>query len=191
MLHSRIERQAILNDHGLPSESRSSISLLGPISIAGEDMSRWLYSRKALKSASSVWRSHKQTPGYHNTQCIRSISTEASKGIPPRIVFSGIQPTGVPHLGNLLGALRPWVKLQNTSTEKEELFFSIVDLHALTVPQDPKQLKERRLDTYTALLAVGLDPQRSKIFFQSEVSRIFYSFTFIIAHPSRCEDMRI
>jgi hypothetical protein len=169
----------------------SSVSLSGPITIIGEDMSRWLYSRNVLGSALSVWRSHKQTPAYHNTQCFRSHSTEALKGIPPRIVFSGIQPTGVPHLGNLLGALRPWVKLQNTSTRKDELFFSIVDLHALTVPQNPKQLKERRLDTYTALLAVGLKPQRCKIFFQSEVSHIFCSFAFIVAHPSRCEDMQI
>lgn len=99
-------------------------------------------------------------------------STEASSEVLGRIVFSGIQPTGVPHLGNYLGALRPWVKLQNEKNRKDQLFFSIVDLHALTIPQDPIQLNEWRFDTYISLLAVGLDPKICRIFFQSEVSYV-------------------
>ncbi|KAF4223719.1 hypothetical protein CNMCM6457_000001 [Aspergillus fumigatiaffinis] len=84
-------------------------------------------------------------------------------------VFSGIQPTGVPHLGNYLGALREWVRLQNAAKEGTRLFFSIVDLHALTVPQDASQLRNWRKETFATLIAVGLDPNRSTIFYQSAV----------------------
>ncbi|OJJ48761.1 hypothetical protein ASPZODRAFT_149762 [Penicilliopsis zonata CBS 506.65] len=88
---------------------------------------------------------------------------------PERIVFSGIQPTGIPHLGNYLGALREWVRLQDQSDEGTRLFFSVVDLHALTLPQKPSSLKTWRKQAFAALLAVGLDPRRSTIFFQSAV----------------------
>ncbi|CAL5868840.1 uncharacterized protein PFLUO_LOCUS3067 [Penicillium psychrofluorescens] len=84
-------------------------------------------------------------------------------------IFSGIQPTGVPHLGNYLGALRQWVKLQQDADPQTKLFFSIVDLHALTVPQDPDQLRRWRTEAFATLLAVGLDPKRSTIFYQSAV----------------------
>ena len=89
---------------------------------------------------------------------------------PPR-VLSGIQPTGVPHIGNYLGTLRQWVDLQLSSKEDREPFFSIVDLHALTVPQDPDQLREWRKQSLAALLAIGLDPLngRSCLFYQSDV----------------------
>jgi tryptophanyl-tRNA synthetase len=85
------------------------------------------------------------------------------------IIFSGIQPTGVPHLGNYLGALREWVKLQDEAKPGTKLLFSIVDLHALTVPQDAVQLRKWRREAFATLLAVGLDPSRSTIFYQSEV----------------------
>ncbi|PYH98932.1 tryptophanyl-tRNA synthetase [Aspergillus ellipticus CBS 707.79] len=91
---------------------------------------------------------------------------------PPGIthtIFSGIQPTGVPHLGNYLGALREWVRLQNDGTEGTRFFFSIVDLHALTVPQESIQLRKWRKEALATLLAVGLDPSRSTIFYQSTV----------------------
>ncbi|KAE8323309.1 hypothetical protein BDV39DRAFT_182616 [Aspergillus sergii] len=84
-------------------------------------------------------------------------------------IFSGIQPTGVPHLGNYLGALREWVRLQDNATEGTKLFYSIVDLHALTVPQDSCQLKKWRREAFATLLAVGLNPDRSTIFYQSAV----------------------
>lgn len=86
-----------------------------------------------------------------------------------RIIFSGIQPTGIPHLGNYLGALREWVRLQDSATEGTKLIFSIVDLHALTVPQEPSRLCQQRRQTFAMLLAVGLDPARSTIFYQSDV----------------------
>lgn len=102
-----------------------------------------------------------------------STSSGASSGsisYPPR-VLSGIQPTGVPHIGNYLGALRQWVDLQSSSKGGIEPFFSIVDLHALTVPQDPNQLREWRKQSLAALLAIGLDPLHGKscLFYQSDV----------------------
>ncbi|KAL1960017.1 hypothetical protein VTO42DRAFT_685 [Malbranchea cinnamomea] len=89
---------------------------------------------------------------------------------PKRVIFSGIQPTGVPHLGNYLGALREWVLLQNSSTAQDTtLLYSIVDLHALTLPQDPEVLRTWRRQSFATLLAVGLDPERCSLFFQSAV----------------------
>jgi tryptophanyl-tRNA synthetase len=81
-------------------------------------------------------------------------------------VFSGIQPTGEPHLGNYLGALRNWVTMQDTA----DAVFCVVDLHAITVPYDPAQLRERTLEMAASLLAVGIDPERSILFVQSHVA---------------------
>lgn len=81
-------------------------------------------------------------------------------------VFSGIQPTGNLHLGNYLGALKNWVGFQKTHT----CFFCIVDLHALTVPQDPELLKNNILETAATYLAAGIDPKFSVIFPQSSVA---------------------
>ncbi len=81
-------------------------------------------------------------------------------------VFSGVQPTGNIHLGNYLGALKQFVDLQNDY----ESLFCIVDLHAITVPQDPKKLKENILDVAALYLAVGVDPKKSIVFVQSDVS---------------------
>lgn len=96
---------------------------------------------------------------------------EAVKKLPyKRRVFSGIQPTGIPHLGNLLGALRPWVAVQDSQhASQEEHIFCVADLHALTNLPTKEQIKEWRPSTMAALLAVGLDPTRSTIFFQSSV----------------------
>ncbi|KAJ7063692.1 hypothetical protein C8F01DRAFT_1251215 [Mycena amicta] len=100
---------------------------------------------------------------------VRSLSTIAKPrlGLPSleRTVFSGIQPTGLPHLGNYLGALSNWVKLQNANPQ-DRLIFSVVGWHALTLPQNPKALAASRRDTLAVLLAIGLDPQRSIIFHQ-------------------------
>lgn len=88
-----------------------------------------------------------------------------------QIVFSGIQPTGIPHLGNYLGALSNWVQLQKTDASSNALiYYSIVDLHAITMPQDPRQLREAKLDMAASLLACGIDPKRSVLFEQSRVS---------------------
>ena len=85
------------------------------------------------------------------------------------VIFSGIQPTGVPHLGNYLGAIQQWVRLQNEAKPTTRLIFSIVDLHAITVHQDAAQLRSWKRETLATLLAVGLDPERSTIFYQSDV----------------------
>ncbi len=81
-------------------------------------------------------------------------------------VFSGIQPTGEPHLGNYLGAFRGWVKNQ----AERENFFCIVDLHSLTVPYDPEGLRDRTRKLTATLLAAGIDPDVSPLFVQSHVS---------------------
>lgn len=113
------------------------------------------------------------------------------------VILSGIQPTGVPHLGNYLGALQNWTRLQDgwmqTSAGKQALgggdalfdgappsrtaasadpgdtLYSIVDLHSITVPQDPGLLRQNIRETAVSLLAVGLDPEKCTIFQQSRV----------------------
>ncbi|MGA0209860.1 MAG: tryptophan--tRNA ligase [Candidatus Nanopelagicales bacterium] len=81
-------------------------------------------------------------------------------------VLSGIQPTADSfHIGNYLGALREWVRLQ----ESHDAFYCVVDQHAITVEHDPQLLRDRTLVSYAQLLAVGLDPQVSTIFVQSQV----------------------
>jgi tryptophanyl-tRNA synthetase len=82
----------------------------------------------------------------------------------PRI-FSGIQPTGRKHLGNYIGAIRQYVEGQ----DRGEGIYCIVDLHAITVPHDPPELRERLYDTTAILLAAGLDPERCILFRQSDV----------------------
>ncbi|MGI8867381.1 MAG: tryptophan--tRNA ligase [Mycobacteriales bacterium] len=81
-------------------------------------------------------------------------------------VFSGIQPSGNLHLGNYLGAINNWVRMQ----EEYDNYFCIVDLHALTVPQDPEELKRKVREVAAVYLASGLDPERCVIFRQSRVS---------------------
>jgi tryptophanyl-tRNA synthetase len=81
-------------------------------------------------------------------------------------VLSGVQPTGALHLGNWLGAIRNWVALQDS----HETFFCVVDLHAITVPHDPRRLAEDTLTTAALYLACGIDPKRSTVFVQSHVS---------------------
>lgn len=80
-------------------------------------------------------------------------------------VFSGIQPTGYLHLGNYLGAVGNWV----TSQTENDSFFCIVDLHAMTLPWDPQELRERTLATGALLLACGIDPAAATLFVQSHV----------------------
>jgi tryptophanyl-tRNA synthetase len=80
-------------------------------------------------------------------------------------IFSGIQPTGSIHLGNYLGALRNWVALQR----EYESFFCIVNLHAITLAQDPRTLAEKTRELARIYLAVGIDPAVSTIFIQSDV----------------------
>jgi len=81
-------------------------------------------------------------------------------------IFSGAQPTGNVHLGNYLGALRNWVALQHDY----ESFFCIVNLHAITIPQDPKVLAAKTRELARIYLAVGIDPNVSNVFVQSDVA---------------------
>src|SRR5487761_1987562 len=81
-------------------------------------------------------------------------------------IFSGIQPTGRKHLGNYIGAIAQYI----SSQERGEGIFCIVDLHAITVPYDPAELRERVYDTTAILLAAGLDPGRCILFCQSDVA---------------------
>ena len=83
-------------------------------------------------------------------------------------VFSGVQPTGNIHIGNYLGALKQFVELQDN--EDYECIYCIVDLHSITVPQDPKMLRKHILDVAALYMAVGVDPKKATIFVQSDVS---------------------
>jgi len=80
-------------------------------------------------------------------------------------IFSGVQPTGNLHIGNYLGAIKNWVPLQH----EYESFFCIVNLHAITLPQDPAVLRQKTLDLARIYLAAGIDPEVSTIFIQSDV----------------------
>ena len=83
-----------------------------------------------------------------------------------KLVFSGVQPTGNLHLGNYLGALKNFVSLK----KEMECIYCVVDLHAITVFQNPKELKNNVLETVASFLATGLNPEKSVIFNQSSVS---------------------
>ncbi|KAK2739031.1 Tryptophan--tRNA ligase, mitochondrial [Myotisia sp. PD_48] len=116
--------------------------------------------RKGPEAAKPVpqWRRHSST------------STSGSAApVDKAVIFSGIQPTGVPHLGNYLGALRAWVDLQKNSAPGTKLIYSIVDLHALTIPKDASQLRRWRKQALAVLLAVGIEPEKATIFYQSAV----------------------
>ena len=83
-------------------------------------------------------------------------------------IFSGVQPTGNLHLGNYLGAIKNFVDLSNET--ENECVFCVVDLHAITVNQDPKKLRDNIRETVATFVASGIDPKRSVIFNQSQVS---------------------
>jgi len=106
---------------------------------------------------------------------------ESSRSSPDRrrIVFSGIQPTGVPHLGNYIGALRQWKNYHEESSDPNvtsrcspEQYFSIVDLHALTASMPKEERKQLRKESFASLLAIGLrNTGTTSVFFQSDVSQ--------------------
>ena len=90
---------------------------------------------------------------------------ETSKSERKKVIISGIQPTGVFTLGNYIGAIRNWGKMQ----EDYQCAYFIADLHALTVRQDPAALRKQTLEAFALLLACGIDPQKSLVFIQSHV----------------------
>ena len=84
-------------------------------------------------------------------------------------IVSGIQPTGNLHLGNYLGAIRNWVRMQDAMEGDSRCFFFLADLHAISVHNDPAQLRANVREMAAALLASGVDPQRSVLFSQAHV----------------------
>jgi len=82
-------------------------------------------------------------------------------------VFSGMQPTGEIHIGNLMGALSNWVAMQ----EEYDTIYNVVDLHAMTVPFDPVEFRRDRLALAKMILAIGVDPEQSLLYYQSDVSQ--------------------
>ena len=83
-----------------------------------------------------------------------------------KVIFSGIKPSGDLTVGNYLGAIKNWVKLQ----EEYECYFCVVDLHAITVKQEPKDLRKRTLEILAIYVASGIDPERNTLFIQSHVA---------------------
>ena len=84
-------------------------------------------------------------------------------------IFSGVQPTGNLHIGNYLGAIKNFVELQNNSKQSTN-YYCVVDLHAITVPHDPKVLSENTLSTAALYIACGMNPDECSIFVQSQIS---------------------
>ncbi|KAI9622587.1 hypothetical protein KEM48_007204 [Puccinia striiformis f. sp. tritici PST-130] len=110
----------------------------------------------------------------HQSERFSSASTDMNKT--PRakqVIFSGIQPTGVPHIGNYIGALQNWIRLQEMKKSNKEreidIYYSIVGLHAITLPRDSIQLKKERFEMMCVLLAIGLDPTHCCLFNQDQV----------------------
>ena len=99
-------------------------------------------------------------------------------------IFSGAQPTGQLHIGNYLGALKNWVALQ----DEYESFYCIVNLHAITLPQDPATLRQKTRDLARIYLAAGIDPERSTVFIQSDVAQ-HAELTWILACISRLGEL--
>ena len=85
---------------------------------------------------------------------------------PKKRIYSAIQPSGMLTLGNYLGALRNWVAMQ----DEYECIYTVADLHAITVRQEPAKLRKQILETYALLIAVGIDPEKSLLFIQSHVA---------------------
>ncbi len=99
-------------------------------------------------------------------------------------IFSGAQPTGELHIGNYLGALKNWVALQ----DEYDCFYCIVNLHAITLPQDPGALRQKTLDLARIYLAAGVDPEKSTVFIQSDVPQ-HAELTWVLSCISRMGEL--
>src|SRR5690606_2195783 len=84
-------------------------------------------------------------------------------------IVSGIQPTGSLHLGNYLGAIRNWVRMQDSLEDGGQCLFFLADLHAISMPHNPAELRRATLEMAAALVACGIDPARSILFNQAQV----------------------
>ena len=107
----------------------------------------------------------RRPPGLPRRNAVLSAEVRSVVSAAMTRVFSGIQPTGDLHLGNLLGAVRNWVDDQHDA----DSFYCIVDLHALTVPKEPGELGRKSLELAQLLIACGLDPEVCTLFVQSHV----------------------
>ncbi|KKR03851.1 MAG: Tryptophan-tRNA ligase [Parcubacteria group bacterium GW2011_GWF2_39_13b] len=94
---------------------------------------------------------------------MRFLASLGMTALKMKIVFSGVAPSGTIHLGNYLGAIKNWVELQKTHS----CVFCVVDLHAITIPQDPTKLRQKILEVAAIYLATGIDPEKSIVFIQS------------------------
>ncbi len=99
-------------------------------------------------------------------------------------IFSGVQPSGNLHIGNYLGAIKNWVKLQND----HDSIFCVVDLHAITAPQNPEELRKKTIEVAKIYLAAGIDPQKSTIFIQSHVPE-HTELTWILNNFTKLSDL--
>ncbi|KAF9324591.1 Tryptophan--tRNA ligase, mitochondrial [Podila minutissima] len=140
------------------------MTTIGRTVLAGTRVTCAIRSHSAKLSTASRFYSTQKTK---DTQG----SSNKSKPQPKPVIFSGIQPTGQPHLGNYLGAISNWVTLQEQAHDANEtLLFSVVDLHAITMPQNPDKLRKERREMAITLLACGIDPKKCILFEQSKVS---------------------
>ncbi|KAK4169222.1 mitochondrial tryptophan--tRNA ligase [Cladorrhinum sp. PSN259] len=144
-----------------------------------EDMQEFMANERRKISGGRITpatHQHRSFASSRSATTTTTTTTTTSTTSQPRIIFSGIQPTGVPHLGNYLGALQQWKRMQDdaassssTSQSSTKLIFSIVDLHAITIPKPSAILRQQKREMLAALLAIGLDPSLATIFYQSSV----------------------
>ncbi|CAD6190316.1 unnamed protein product [Caenorhabditis auriculariae] len=106
-----------------------------------------------------------------STSLVKTMTTSSSN--PGPSYFSGIQPTGIPHLGNYFGFIEPWIQFQKTLPKSTCMILSVVDQHAISLgPKNPEQLRSDTRRMATGLVACGVDPSRTLLFRQSDVPQI-------------------
>ena len=115
----------------------------------------------AVFKAQKEKHTHTHTKTYTHTQQICDVVGKR--------IMSGIQPTGEVHIGNYLGAIKNWVNLSQICTNNNKMIISIVDLHAMTVPNKPSILRKNNFNMATTLLACGIDPSKVTLYWQSQV----------------------
>ncbi|CAL2037602.1 unnamed protein product [Caenorhabditis brenneri] len=109
--------------------------------------------------------------GFKISSLPRHLSTSSSTH--PTIYFTGIQPTGIPHLGNFFGSIEPWIELQNTVDPGTQMMLSVVDQHAISLgPLPAAQLRQNTRRMTASLISCGVDPKRTLLFRQSDVPHI-------------------
>jgi tryptophanyl-tRNA synthetase len=132
---------------------------------------RALIRRKCTKRIFSI--SSNQGASFEGTLIKFGCLYCTKKDMQEQRVLSGIQPTGIPHLGNYCGAISKWVELQDiekgTKSNPSNRLYTVVDLHAITVPFDPSKMHQQIRSTLASLLGAGLDPKKNIIFKQSDV----------------------